>query len=72
MKVLNLGATDFDLVHIGEIVKGLKYLKKLNISDLKCEKTMNNEFYKQYWSKVKYPLEKEMKAYKEMDSNEKE
>ena len=74
LKVLNLGATGFNLGHILEIVRGLKYLKKLNISDIKSEKAMNSKYYEENWEKVKYPpLEKgAKKAYKDMSNNEKE
>jgi hypothetical protein len=74
LKVLNLGATEFNLVHILEIVKGLKYLKKLNISDIKSEKAMNSKYYEENWEKVKYPpLDKgTKKPYKDMSNNEKE
>lgn len=36
LKVLNIGSSEFTLNQVIAIVKNLKYLKKLNISDIKC------------------------------------
>lgn len=52
LKVLNIGSSEFTLNQVPTIIKNLKYLKKLNISDIKCEKVISSNVYNSFWKKI--------------------